>query len=199
LSEEVQEMRLQLETEKTRGEELWEELSDTEQALAEVRSENSELKKTCAELRSQLEQERADRGEVEAQLSDREKQIEELRLQLAAQGERTPQHQLYSQIEELKERNRLLLIKSREERQKLEEKISVLEYRDKSQSQRLADKQNRLDELESAIELSGLKQKSAAARELPEAADILNQLKSKRKKSKADLTDLEVILEILDN
>jgi chromosome segregation ATPase len=111
---EVQEVRSQLETEKTRGEELWEELTDTEQALAEVRSENSELKKTCAELRSQLEQERADREEIEGELAD-------------------------------------------------------------------------------------LKQKSAAARELPEAADLLNQLKSKRKKSKADLADLEVILEILES
>jgi len=114
LREEVQEVRSQLETEKTRGEELWEELSDTEQALAEVRSENSELKKTCADLRSQLEQERADREEIETELSD-------------------------------------------------------------------------------------LKQKSAAARELPEAADLLNQLKSKRKKSKADLADLEAILEILES
>ena len=50
----MQKLRSQLETEKTRGEEIWEELSDTEQALAEVRSENSELKKTCAELRSEL-------------------------------------------------------------------------------------------------------------------------------------------------
>ena len=50
----MQEVRSQLETEKTRGEELWEELSDTEQTLAECRSENSELKKTCAELRSEL-------------------------------------------------------------------------------------------------------------------------------------------------
>jgi chromosome segregation ATPase len=50
----VQKLQSQLETEKTRGEEIWEELSDTEQALAEVRSENSELKKTCAELRSEL-------------------------------------------------------------------------------------------------------------------------------------------------
>jgi chromosome segregation ATPase len=173
LREEVQEVRSQLEAEKTRGEELWEELTDTEQALAEVRSENSELKKTCADLRSQL----------------------------ATQGERTPQHQLYSQIEELKERNRLLCIKSREERQKLEEKIKTLEYRDKSQSRRLGEKQARLDELEVLLEgeLSDLKQKSAAARELPEAAEILNQLKSKRKKSKTDLTDLEVILEILES
>jgi chromosome segregation ATPase len=67
---ELAELRSQLETEKTRGEEIWEELNDTEQALAEVRSENSELKKTCAELRSQFEQERADREEVEQQVSD---------------------------------------------------------------------------------------------------------------------------------
>ena len=100
LREEVQELRSQLETEKTRGEEIWEELSDTEQALAEVRSENSELKKSCEELRS---------------------------------------------------------------------------------------------------ELSDLKQKSAAAsKDLPEAADLLNQLKTKRKKSKSDLGDIETLLEILE-
>jgi chromosome segregation ATPase len=98
-------LRSQLETEKTRGEEIWEELSDTEQVLAEVRAENSELKKTCDELRSQLEQ-----------------------------------------------------------------------------------------------ELAELKQKStAASKDLPEAADLLNQLKSKRKKSKTDLADLEAILEILES
>lgn len=54
LREEVQELRSQLEQEKTKGEEMWEELSDTEQALAEVRAENSDLKKTCDELRSEL-------------------------------------------------------------------------------------------------------------------------------------------------
>jgi chromosome segregation ATPase len=70
LREEVQEARSQLETEKTRGEEIWEELSDTEQTLVEVRSENSELKKTCDKLRSQLEQECADREEVEQQVFD---------------------------------------------------------------------------------------------------------------------------------
>jgi chromosome segregation ATPase len=159
------------------------------------------LDQEVQKLRSQLEQERADREEVETQLSNREKQIEKLRSELATQGERTPQHKLYVEIEELKERNRLLIIKSREERQALQEKISVLEYRDESQSRRLTEKQNRLDELEVLLEgeLSDLRQKSAAARELPEAADLLNQLKAKRKKSKADLADLEVILEILEN
>jgi chromosome segregation ATPase len=35
--------------------------------------------------------------------------------------------------------------------------------------------------------------------ELPEAADLLNRLKAKRKKSKTDLVDLEAILEILES
>ncbi|MCU0544865.1 MAG: hypothetical protein MUE44_22290 [Oscillatoriaceae cyanobacterium Prado104] len=33
--------------------------------------------------------------------------------------------------------------------------------------------------------------------ELPDAADLLNQLKAKRKRSKADLADVEAILELL--
>ncbi|XZN89340.1 MAG: flagellar alpha dynein [Microcoleus sp.] len=33
--------------------------------------------------------------------------------------------------------------------------------------------------------------------EFPEPADLLNQLKARRKKSKADLTDVETFLEIL--
>jgi chromosome segregation ATPase len=126
----VQEARSQLETEKTRVEEIWEELSDTEQALAEVRSENSELKKTCADLRSQLERERADREELQKDFDElNEKYISEAFLAEALQN-----------------------------------KNSV-----------------------------------AASKDLPEAADILNQLKAKRKKSKADLADLEVILEILES
>ncbi|MEG3960134.1 flagellar alpha dynein [Microcoleus sp. herbarium2] len=40
---------------------------------------------------------------------------------------------------------------------------------------------------------------AAASKDLPEAADLLNQLKTKRKKSKADLADLETILEILES
>jgi chromosome segregation ATPase len=160
------------------------------------------LRQEVQELRSQLETERADRGEVETQLSDREKQITELRSQLATRIEPTPTHKLYTEIEELKERNRLLHIKSREERQKLEEEIKILKYRDESQSRRLQEKQARLDELEVLLdgELSDLKQKLAtASKDLPEAAEILNQLKAKRKKSKTDLADLETILEILES
>jgi chromosome segregation ATPase len=45
--------------------------------------------------------------------------------------------------------------------------------------------------------LSNLKQKSATASELPEAADLLNQLKTRRKKFTASLADIEAILETI--
>ena len=48
-------------------------------------------------------------------------------------------------------------------------------------------------------ELSELKQKSvAASKNLPEAADLYNHLKAKRKKATASLADIEAILEILE-
>jgi archaellum component FlaC len=59
--------------------------------------------------------------------------------------------------------------------------------------------QERADREEIEAELSDLKQKSAAAgKNLPEAAEILNQLKTKRKKSTTTLADVEKILEILE-
>ena len=41
------------------------------------------------------------------------------------------------------------------------------------------------------------KKSAPVEKDLPEAADLLNKLKAKRKKSKTDLADLEVILELL--
>jgi len=58
--------------------------------------------------------------------------------------------------------------------------------------------QERADREKIEAKLSDLKQKSATASELPEAADLLNQLKGKRKKSKTDLADVVAILEILE-
>ena len=46
-------------------------------------------------------------------------------------------------------------------------------------------------------QLSDLRQNSVTASELPEAANLLNQLKGRRKKSKADLADMEAVLDIL--
>ena len=234
--------------------------------LPKVGSEVSEeLQNELSNLKAENEKVRADYDallESSTVVTNKlREEVREVRSQLATQTEPTPQHKLYTEIEELKERNRLLLIKSRDERQALQEKIAALEYRDKSQSQRLQERQARLDELEAQLdretadrgevetkladrekeiselrsqlaveqaryeeldeefrelddqwsdckkeirqleaELADLKQKSAtASKDLPEAAEILNQLKSKRKKSKTDLADLEIILEILES
>jgi myosin heavy subunit len=56
----------------------------------------------------------------------------------------------------------------------------------------------RADREEIEAELAGLKQKPATASELPEAADLLNQLKTRRKKSTASLADIEAILEMME-
>jgi len=61
----------------------------------------------------------------------------------------------------------------------------------------LTDRDAEIEKLRS--ELADLKQKSATARkDLPEAADLLNQLKAKRKKSKTDLADIEAILAMIE-
>ncbi|MEG4590068.1 hypothetical protein QUA54_33355 [Microcoleus sp. MOSTC5] len=54
------------------------------------------------------------------------------------------------------------------------------------------------DREEIETQLADLKQNSAPASELPDAADLLNQLKARRKKSRTDLVDVEAILEILE-
>jgi chromosome segregation ATPase len=59
--------------------------------------------------------------------------------------------------------------------------------------------QERADREEIEAELAELKQKSVTASvDLPEAADLLNQLKTRRKKSSATLADIEKILEIIE-
>ena len=40
---------------------------------------------------------------------------------------------------------------------------------------------------------------SLARKDFPDAADLLNQLKTKRKKSSATLADIETLLELLEN
>ncbi len=197
MREEVQEVRSQLETEKTRGEEIWEELSDTEEALAEVRSENLELKKTCAELRSQLETEHADREEVETELTQLKKQVKE------------HAHELHREENSMKlEKVRWQQELSDARAELADAKATILKQGDKirelergySFKPSPAESRLRLEIGNLQAELAGLKQKSAATgKDLPEAADILNQLKARRKKSKADLADLETILEILES
>jgi chromosome segregation ATPase len=62
-----------------------------------------------------------------------------------------------------------------------------------------AERRLRLEIGELQAELAELKQKAAAAnQDLPEAADLYNQLKTRRKKSSASLADVELILEMIE-
>ena len=130
---------------------------------------------------------------------------------------------LWQEIERLKESHRRLRLKMGAERRESIEKISDLEDWNKGLTRRVQEKQIPLDELEAQLEqeradrqkieaeLSELKGKLAAVLEqneksapiaigieFPESADLLNQLKAKRKKSSATLADVEKILEILE-
>jgi hypothetical protein len=111
--------------------------------------------------------------------------------------EELPRHELNAEIEQLKERNRLLLIKSREERQKLQEEISALKYRDESQSRRLQEMQARMDELEIQTNPSETSASTQPQRQFPTTLEVLNKLLKRRKKSTAREVDIEIVLDIL--
>jgi hypothetical protein len=55
-----------------------------------------------------------------------------------------------------------------------------------------------IGELQAELEAEK-QQQTATAFELPSPADVLNRLKARRKKSKADLADIEAILELIED
>jgi chromosome segregation ATPase len=83
----------------------------------------------------------------------------------------------------------------------LNEQLKAAQAENQRLQNDLGNSQSEARELRSQlVELSDLKQKSTTvSRELPEAAELLNQLKARRKKSKIALADLEAILEILES
>ena len=116
---------------------------------------------------------------------------------------------LRQELEEVKVDRAKLLESSSRIKTKLESEVRELRLkleqeradREEVESQ-LTDREEQMRQLLS--ELSDLKQKSKndAARknfpDFPEPADLLNQLKGKRKKSKVELADVATILEILE-
>jgi chromosome segregation ATPase len=188
---------------KVENEKLKQELADARTEYAKLLESSIAVKasreKEIAELRSQLEQERADREEVEVELAE----LTQLKKEVKEHA-----HELHL------EENSMKLEKVRWQRElsdakaKLADaKATILHQGDKirelergySLKPNPAESRLRLEIGELQVELAELKQKSAtASKDLPEAADILNQLKSKRKKSKAELADVEKILEILE-
>ena len=151
-------------------------------------------------MRSLLATERADREEVEAQLLDLaqlKKQTKEAAAEVHREGQSLKvlevhlQRQLADAKDELADAKATML--------KQGNKIRELE-RGYSLKPNPKESALRLEIGNLQAELSDLRKNSAtASQELPEAADLLNQLKAKRKKSKTDLADMEAILEILED
>jgi chromosome segregation ATPase len=165
---------------KAENEKLKRELADARADYAALLESSTvvadNLRRGVRELQARLEVERADREEVEVQLADREKQIAELRSELAAEQTRYKE-----QDEEFWELN--------ERWEEATKEVHRLK-------QEATDWDAEIEKLRSQPQ--ELKQKSAAARELPEVADLLNQLKTRRKKSNATLGDIEEILAMIE-
>ncbi|MEG4810319.1 hypothetical protein QUA82_21795 [Microcoleus sp. F8-D3] len=86
--------------------------------------------------------------------------------------------------------------KLRQEVQELRSQLATERSRWDKLREELDDREETCAELRS--EVSDLKQNSApTVAEFPEPCDLLNQLKARRKKSRTDLADVEVILELL--
>ena len=170
------------------------------------------LREDIRQLRSQLEAERADRQQVEAQLSSLQAQLATLaadREELAQLKEEAKEaaeevHREGRSIELEKVRWQQQLSDARAELE--EAKATILKQGDKirelergySLKLNPVESALRLEIAELRSQLADLEQNPAPAINLPEPADLLNQLKGRRKKSKAELADVTAMLEILE-
>ena len=198
---------------------------DLEQELAEARADyakllesssrvKANLEKEVGELREQLEKEGAHLTEVKAELSNLRAQLGTL----AADREELAQFkkQAAGAAEELHREMRLIELEKVSGQQELTDaraeladaQATILKQSDKIWE--LEREYNlKLNPAESTLrkedgnlqaELEAERQQQAAVEfELPDAADVLNRFKAKRKKSKIDLADIKAIFELIEN
>ena len=168
------------------------------------------LREDIRQLRSQLEAERASRQQVEAQLSSLQAQL----ATLAADREELAQlkKEAAEAAAEVHREGRSIELEKTRWQQQLSDakseladaKATILKQGEKMRELERgynfkpnpAESALRLEIGDLRAELETYKQ-SATDFDLPEAADLLNQLKGRRKKSGANLADVETILEIL--
>lgn len=208
----AQNWKEQLEIERADRKDIEEEYWDKVEALTEVRSQLSELQQNLATANHQLEEVTADHQQVEAQLSDLQAQL----ATLAADREELAQlkkEAAFAAAEVHRSGRSIELEKVRWQEELSDTKSELAEAKETILKQ--GDKIRELERgytfkanpVESALrleigelrsQLADLEQNPAPAIDLPEPADLLNQLKGRRKKSKAELADVEKILEILE-
>ncbi len=152
-----------------------------------------------SQVRSQLETERADREEAKAELAD----LAQLKKEVNEHAHELHREENSMKLEKVRWQQEL----SDARAELADAKATILNQGNKirelergySLKPNPAESRLRLEIGNLQAELSELKQKSAvASKDLPEAADLLNQLKAKRKKSTASLADVELVLEIIE-
>jgi chromosome segregation ATPase len=159
----------------------------------------NKLRQEVQELRSQLEKECANQEEVEAQreeLAQLKKQVKEHAAEVHREGRSIELEKDRWQGELSEARSDLAAAIATIVQQG--DRIRELE-RGYTLKPNPAERRLRLEIGELQSELAELKQKSAtASKDLPEAAELLNELKTRRKKSSASLADVELILEMIE-
>jgi len=175
-----------------------EKISDLEDWNKGLTRKVQEKQARLDELEAQLEQKRADREEVEAELAE----LAQLKKEVKEQA-----HELHREENSMKLEKVCWQRELGDARAELADaKATILNQGNKirelergySLKPNPAESRLRLEIGELQTQLSDLKQNSATASKLPEAADLLNQLKARRKKSTVSLVDVELLLEIIE-
>jgi len=190
--------------------EVTQEVTEVTQEVTEVTQEVTEVTQEVTEVTQEVAKVAQDRlTALELQVSNLQKAVEALQEAMLGKLESGNSSELPKVDNAVAERLQNDLSNLDAENEKLRaDYVALLEsstavtnkLREEVREVRSQLETERADRNEIETELSERKQKSVAAREeSPEAADLLNQLKAKRKKSKADLADLEAILEILES
>ncbi|MEG4396715.1 hypothetical protein [Microcoleus sp. BROC3] len=206
----AQNWKEQLDIERADRKLIEEEYWDKVEALTELRSELAELQKNLATANQQLDEVTADRQQVEAQLSDLQAQL----ATLAADREELAQ--LKKQAAEVHREGRSIELEKVSGQQQLTDakseladaKATILKQGDKIRELERgynfkpnpAESALRLEigNLQAELEAYKQQQQPTTELELLEPAELLNQLKTRRKKSTTTLADVEKILEILE-
>jgi chromosome segregation ATPase len=162
--------------------------SHTVERVTALESQMQALRESLEALRSELLGKPEGLGNFSelpnpCEVTDSELQIELGNLKTELSNLATENEKLRADYDTLLESSTVVTNKLRQEVQELRSQLET----------------EKTDREEVEAELAEVKQKSAATSELPEAADLLNQLKkAKGKKSTASLADVEFILEILE-
>ncbi|WP_333188907.1 flagellar alpha dynein [Microcoleus sp. B3-D7] len=80
------------------------------------------------------------------------------------------------------------------------QEIATLSSRLAAKDERIAELDEEIGRLDSELERrsEAISQNPIPKNPIPEVADLLNQLKARRKKSRAELADVELILEMIE-